>query len=154
MAVGGERMNTSEANRWQSNKQKLRAHFEAHPLQWLLAADLEAYGGRQAWRTRLSELRKTFEKENLGTIENHLTHNALGHVVASAYRYLLDPSRRRRREREAWTEIRTVHARERQDRSEAACDDVARLGILDLLTLPHDLRAAEGRTTTGDLRGL
>lgn len=81
-------MNASEANRWQSNKQKLRAHFEAHPLQWLLAADLEVYGGRQAWRTRLSELRKTLEKEHLGTIENHLTHNALGHVVASAYRYL------------------------------------------------------------------
>lgn len=81
-------MNASEATRRSSNKQKLRAHFEAHPLVWLNASDLEAYGGRQAWRTRLSELRKTLEKDNLGTIENRLTHDALGHVVASAYRYL------------------------------------------------------------------
>ncbi len=35
---------------------KLAAFFEARPGQWINARDLE-FAGRQAWRTRVSELR-------------------------------------------------------------------------------------------------
>lgn len=33
------------------------AYFRARPWQWIAAVDLEHVGGRQAWRTRVSEAR-------------------------------------------------------------------------------------------------
>lgn len=36
---------------------RVAAYFEARPLAWINALDLERVGGRQAWRTRVSECR-------------------------------------------------------------------------------------------------
>ena len=66
-------MNADEAIRRQSNTEKLWAFFQQHPREWIDASDLE-FAGRQAWRTRLSELRVRLEKDNLGTIENRIQH--------------------------------------------------------------------------------
>mgnify|MGYP001581455770 CR=1 FL=1 len=81
-------MNPAEATRRQSNTQRLRAFFEAHPMRWIPATDLEeASQSRQAWRSRVSDLRLKLEKEGAGTIENRLTcrHRK---VVLSEYRFL------------------------------------------------------------------
>lgn len=95
-------MNASEAVRRQSNTAKLREFFLARPNQWIQARDLEPIAGRQAWRTRVSELRVQLEKEGVGTVENRLIRRplierdaegmperlALGVVVRSEYRYV------------------------------------------------------------------
>jgi len=71
----------AEMQRRQTNADKLRAFFEARPGEWIPARDLE-FAGRQAWRTRVSELRVRLETAGDGTIEwNHKT-------LDSAYRFL------------------------------------------------------------------
>lgn len=37
---------------------RVAAHFRAHPFEWIDARDLEVLGGRQAWRTRVSDCRR------------------------------------------------------------------------------------------------
>jgi len=75
-----------ELTRRKSNVQKLREFFVSRPLQWVDAADLEPVAGRQAWRTRVSELRQQLEKEGAGTIENKI--ERIAYVVKSRYRFL------------------------------------------------------------------
>ena len=36
---------------------RVAAYFEARPLQWINAMDLERVGGRQVWRSRVSDCR-------------------------------------------------------------------------------------------------
>src|SRR5690348_4960572 len=74
-----------EIARRQSNVQKLREFFVARPGEWIPAADLEV-AGRQAWRTRVSELRVKLERDGHGTIENRIAKTAT--ATASFYRYL------------------------------------------------------------------
>ncbi len=38
---------------------RLEAFLKAHPNEWLPATAFEPIAGRQAWRTRLSEVRRT-----------------------------------------------------------------------------------------------
>ena len=45
-------------------------YLRAHPQQWIPAVQFEGIGGRQAWRTRLSEARLKFQAAGEGTIEN------------------------------------------------------------------------------------
>lgn len=76
-----------ELSRRKSNVEKLREFFLLRPLKWIDAVDLEPVAGRQAWRTRVSELRQRLEKEGAGTIENRQQfRNRV--VVLSEYRYL------------------------------------------------------------------
>ena len=37
---------------------KVRAYFMAHPDEWVSADDLARIGGRYAWRTRVSDVRR------------------------------------------------------------------------------------------------
>jgi hypothetical protein len=62
--------------------------FRAHPNEWLPATAFEAVGGRQGWRTRISDCRT-----QLGmTIENRVRRlrrfNGPGCYLVSEYRYL------------------------------------------------------------------
>lgn len=47
---------------------RVARHFLARPGQWINATDLEHIGGRQAWRTRVSDARKRYGL----TIENRV----------------------------------------------------------------------------------
>ena len=49
---------TSERERRISNTEKVAEFFRAHVGKWIQAYELEPYGGRQAWRTRVSDCRK------------------------------------------------------------------------------------------------
>ena len=75
-----------ELDRRRSHVEQLRELFEASPNVWIPAIDLERPGGRQAWRTRTSELRQRLERENAGTIENR--YKTVNGAVVSEYRYL------------------------------------------------------------------
>lgn len=57
----------AELERRKSYTDKLEAFFRAHPNEWINAVDLEPIGGRQAWRTRVSECRKRGMR-----IDNHV----------------------------------------------------------------------------------
>lgn len=72
--------------RRQSNTARLREFFEARPNTWVSATALEDVAGRQAWRTRVSELRRRLEREHAGTIENRQMRRA--YAVVSEYRFL------------------------------------------------------------------
>lgn len=48
--------------------QRIRDFFVAHAGQWVRATQLEAIGGRQAWRTRVSDARRAYGL----TIENRV----------------------------------------------------------------------------------
>lgn len=49
----------AEIDRRESNRARLQAFFEAHPLVWIQPKDgLEEAGGRYAWRSRLPQVRK------------------------------------------------------------------------------------------------
>jgi hypothetical protein len=76
----------TEHARRQSNTAKLREFFEARPNTWVNAVELEDVAGRQAWRTRVSELRQRLERENAGTIENRQMRRA--YAAVSEYRFL------------------------------------------------------------------
>ena len=39
-------------------RDKIRAYFMAHPDEWVSADELYRIGGHQAWRTRVSEVRR------------------------------------------------------------------------------------------------
>lgn len=60
-------------------------YFKTRPNVWIDAVTLEFVGGRQAWRTRVSDCRR-----ELGmTIENRLRKE--GAITISSYRYVPDP---------------------------------------------------------------
>lgn len=90
-------MNADEAIRRKSNTEKLREFFLLRPLEWINAREFEEVAGRQAWRSRLAELRILLQKENAGTIENRQTRRVVEdgegrkHVegpIISEYRFL------------------------------------------------------------------
>ena len=65
----------------QSLRDVVAAHFRAHPNQWVSAYTLMEIGGRMAWRTRVSDVRR------MGlTIENQVQRDGAG-VAQSFYRY-------------------------------------------------------------------
>lgn len=73
----------SEFVRRQSLADALETFLRANPHLWISAVLFEQFG-RQAWRTRLSEVRQRFEAEG-GAIENRLRRD--GGAVISEYRY-------------------------------------------------------------------
>ena len=75
-----------ELARRKSNTEKLREFFLVYSMRWIDAVELEPVAGRQAWRSRVSDLRQRLEHEGAGTIENRL--QKIGHVVKSQYRFL------------------------------------------------------------------
>lgn len=63
-------------------REAVAAHFKAHPNEWVSAYTLMEIGGRMAWRTRVSDVRR------MGlTIENQVQRDAKG-VAQSFYRYV------------------------------------------------------------------
>jgi hypothetical protein len=63
-------------------REAVAAHFRAHPNQWVSAYTLMEVGGRMAWRTRVSDVRR------MGlTIENQVQRDGAG-VAQSFYRYV------------------------------------------------------------------
>lgn len=79
-------MNASEAARRRGKNHRLRTFFAEHPKQWIGAVDLEPIAGRQAWRTRVSELRRMLLAENAGTIQNRVQYTK--RMVVSEYMFL------------------------------------------------------------------
>jgi hypothetical protein len=49
-------------------------YLTARPGVWVNAVTLERIGGRCAWRTRVSEVRRQLHREGKGTIANKLTY--------------------------------------------------------------------------------
>lgn len=78
-------MDQTEAKRRQTFTGQIEAHFRANEGAWIPAADLLEVGGAMAWRTRVSEARKVFEREG-GALENR--QQRVAHAVLSEYRYL------------------------------------------------------------------
>jgi hypothetical protein len=80
----------TELKRRKTNADRLQEFFIERPHQWIAARDLE-FAGRQAWRTRISELRKRLEAADLGTIVNRVRRFQDGSVIASEYMYRPKP---------------------------------------------------------------
>ena len=74
----------NELQRRLSNADKVEALFRSRIGEWIEARDFEEPGGRQAWRTRISQVRR----ERHMHIENREERNAHNEVVGSWYRYL------------------------------------------------------------------
>lgn len=79
-------MDAIEADRRQGGAKRVLAYFLAHPGQWLSTYELEGQGGRNAWRTRVSDARKKVEADG-GVIQNRQRKRADG-SICSEYRYL------------------------------------------------------------------
>lgn len=75
-----------EIQRRATNTSRVREWFLSHPWQWVDTRTLELLGGRQAWRTRVSDARVAMRDEGLGTIRNRQRRDADG-AVFSEYRY-------------------------------------------------------------------
>jgi hypothetical protein len=71
-----------EQERRKSHAEQVAAWFKAHPLMWIGTADLEKLGGRNAWRTRVSECRTKLHMN----IENKQSRST--GAVISLYRYV------------------------------------------------------------------
>jgi hypothetical protein len=66
---------------------RVAAYFKAHPGEWIPAIVFESVGGRQAWRTRISDCRAEFGMQ----IENRVrrgTHANGERWARSEYRYV------------------------------------------------------------------
>lgn len=66
---------------------RLEAYLRAHPLRWIAATEFEYVAGRQAWRTRLSDMRIYRGM----TIENRVRTIQLSdgrHIRVSEYLYV------------------------------------------------------------------
>jgi hypothetical protein len=73
-----------EQERRATNTQTVADLFKRRPYQWIGTLELEKAGGRNAWRTRVSDARKQFEKSGW-TITNRQIR--LDGAVISEYRY-------------------------------------------------------------------
>ena len=64
---------------------KIKEFFEAHPNEWIPSIQLEPHGGRCAWRTRVSEVRR----QHGMTIENKVKKwtDGVQTFTFSVYRY-------------------------------------------------------------------
>lgn len=68
----------------------MEALFRSRPRVWIDSRELETVGGRNAWRTRVSEARRIFQREG-GTVENRQQHIKWGdesYWVKSEYRFV------------------------------------------------------------------
>ena len=75
-----------EQERRTSNALAVYEYFKAHPLTWTSTETLERVGGRNAWRTRLSECRRGVrvpERLNIVNRQSRITG-----TVISEYRYI------------------------------------------------------------------
>lgn len=75
-------MDRTERSRRASNRDQVAEFFRQRPGVWVEARALEAVGGRQAWRTRVSECRV-----DLGMVIDNRVRRGEG-VVISEYRYV------------------------------------------------------------------
>lgn len=75
-----------EIARRQNYAEQLEAFLRARPGIWIAAVTFEQFG-RQAWRTRLSEVRQVIEAEG-GTIENRQRRVPLGPCTTTSYTIL------------------------------------------------------------------
>lgn len=75
-------MDRTERSRRASNRDQVAEFFRQRPMVWVDAQALEAVGGRQAWRTRVSECRV-----DLGMVIDNRVRRGEG-VVISEYRYV------------------------------------------------------------------
>lgn len=66
----------------QTRNAKVKALFLSKPAIWISVKELAKHGGFSAWRTRVSECRVQFEKDDQGTIQWN------GNPQDSRYRYL------------------------------------------------------------------
>lgn len=78
-------MNPEEAKRRINYRANVEAYFRAYPGEWLPASAFLTVGGKMAWRTRIADARKTFEREG-GSLENR--QQRVNGGVLSEYRYL------------------------------------------------------------------
>lgn len=69
--------------------QRVIAFLEQRPNTWIRATEFEPIGGRQAWRTAISEARQQLQAERRGDIENRteLRLGANGLYKLSEYRF-------------------------------------------------------------------
>jgi hypothetical protein len=74
--------------------QRVIAFLEQRPRQWIRATEFEPIGGRQAWRTAISEARQIVEARG-GKIENRVRSVGMDQDgmcwTLSEYRYLPVP---------------------------------------------------------------
>lgn len=73
--------------------QQVADYFQAHPEKWIPATELERVGGRQAWRSRVSDVRQWFLAARIGAIENRQrrmkpTSWGTGGYTLSEYRFV------------------------------------------------------------------
>lgn len=68
---------------------RVRALFLARPNEWISAVDLERVGGRQAWRTRVSDVRRAYAMHIENRVRTVLGEDGLYKVWRlSEYRYV------------------------------------------------------------------
>lgn len=84
--MGALKMDQEEAERRVGGKVRVLAYFKSYPGKWISTRELELEGGRNAWRTRVSDARKVVEAEG-GVIQNRQERRADGSIW-SVYRYL------------------------------------------------------------------
>jgi len=87
--VEGERvimLTIHEASDTRTFTERIARYFQTRPNQWIRAVELEPIGGRQAWRSRLSDARREFGMR----IDNrwYTEHTPFGKVRRSEYRYV------------------------------------------------------------------
>lgn len=71
-----------------SRVEALAAFFLAHPGEWLCALDLE-FAGRQAWRTRVSDLRRAPFSMRIENRQRHV--QIANHDVITISEYMFVP---------------------------------------------------------------
>lgn len=75
--------------------QRVIAFLEQRPNTWIRATEFEPVGGRQAWRTAISEARQRLQAERRGDIENRVRTVTLfdgtERFIVSEYRYKPEP---------------------------------------------------------------
>jgi len=83
-----------------SYTQQIADYLKARPLVWIPAVSLESVGGRQAWRTRVSEARRAGM-----VIQNRVLRMSNGreHWRESQYRYIPPTTRLEQDEAGGWT---------------------------------------------------
>lgn len=68
--------------------ERVIAMIQKQPYGWYHARAFEPIGGRQAWRTAISEARTILEASGRGTIENRVYRRRGSGEVVSEYRFV------------------------------------------------------------------
>lgn len=74
-------MNAEESVRRHSNTEKIAELFKARPNVWINSRSLERPGGRNAWRTRVSDCRREFGM----WIENRVLYIKRGGITVAVH---------------------------------------------------------------------